>query len=87
MYYGNSNRNSFNGRRNNFSNGNPRNHGNGRSFAGNRQNIKKLNPNLFVNKASLELEQDNFIPNTSFETLQIDEKIKRNHMKRAEKAT
>lgn len=78
MYYGNSNRNSFNGRRNNFSNGNPRNHGNGRSFGGGRQNIKKLNPNLFINKASQELEQDNFIPNTSFETLQIDEKIKRN---------
>lgn len=78
MYNGNSNRNSYQRGRNNSSNRGPRNHGNGRSFGGGRQNVKKLNPNLFINKANEELEQDNFNPVTSFETLQIDEKIKRN---------
>ncbi len=75
MYHQNSNRNSSQRGRNNYS-GRPNR--NGRSFGGGRHIAKKLNPNIYVNKATETLEQDNFQPVTSFETLQIDEKIKRN---------
>jgi len=75
MYHQNSNRNSFRGGRNNYS-GRPNR--SGRSFGGGRHIAKKLNPNIYVNKATETQEQDNFQPINSFESFLIDEKIKRN---------
>lgn len=75
MYHQNSHRNSSQRGRNRHSN---RPNRNGRNFGGQKHNVKKLNPNLYINKAIEEIEQDNFQPVNSFESFQIDGKIKRN---------
>ncbi|MBP9716965.1 MAG: DEAD/DEAH box helicase [Candidatus Levybacteria bacterium] len=83
MYHQNSNRNSSQRGRNNYS-GRPNR--NGRSFGGGRHFAKKLNPNIYVNKAATQIQEETFQPINSFETFQIDEKIKRNILEHGYKA-